>query len=119
MRATGQDDLICDFAQYYHICDMDSLTVRTAAILACGLPKESRTIKRYSGEKQDPDELYKLSLFDLLRKIEFALWQTHSTKKLKRPESLVKKLLDQGNKKNQQVKGFASPEEFEAAWNRE
>jgi len=41
MSAIDRDALICDFAQYYHL-NLDEQPVRYAAILACGLPADSR-----------------------------------------------------------------------------
>lgn len=41
MVAVGEDLLICDFAQYYHM-DYRELSKEYAGILACGLPRDSR-----------------------------------------------------------------------------
>ena len=116
MRATEEDALICDFAQYYHIYDIDALDIKTAATLACGLPAESRTIKKLCDGLPDPEKIYRLSFLDALSRIEFAIWQTHTKRRLNKPESKVAKLLEQDDDTHQEVKGFSTPEEFEAAW---
>ena len=45
----GEDDLICDLAETYHIHDYRALSPRVIAPLACGLRPNSRTMMRESG----------------------------------------------------------------------
>ena len=54
MRVVDNDALICDFAQYYGIYDYMQLGREYAAILACGLPDESRIKRAISGQKAGP-----------------------------------------------------------------
>ena len=115
MRALDEGALLCDFAQYYHIYDIDALEVGYAAILACGLPEGSRIIRKLSKTKIDPDRLFRATIIDSIRNVEWAIIQTHSKKKIKRPESLVKRLLDASEKPESAVKGYDTAEEFEAA----
>lgn len=51
MVAVGEDLMICDFAQYYHM-DYRELPLEYAGILAYGLPAESR-IYTYLRRKQE------------------------------------------------------------------
>ena len=122
MRVVHEDALICDFAQFYHIYDIDSLDVRTAAILMSGLPKESRLVKELTGNKPDQETLLMASILDTARSIEYAVFQAHSKKKLKRPQSVVKKLLgidtEDEQKHHYDVRGFETAEEFYETWNR-
>ena len=115
MRAVHQDSLVCDFAQYYHVYDIDSLNVRTAATLACGLPKESRTIRDMKDTKLDQDTLLMASILDTVRNIEYAYFQSRSRKKLNRPKSVLSRLLGIDKEEHTEVQGFESPEEFEKA----
>ena len=115
MRALHEDALICDFAQYYHVYDLDSLNVRTAAILACGLPKESRTLKTLRKEKVDQNTMLMASILDTCRNIEYGVFQSHSKKKIKKPKSVVQKLLGIDQDKKEEVKGFSSGDAFEVA----
>ena len=116
MRVVHRDALICDFAQYYHVYDIDAVDVQTAAILACGLPSDSRTIREMSGSKHDPERIYKYALIDAVRSVEWAIIQAHSgKKKVKRPESMLQKYLGLDKDQKQEVQGFDSPEEYEAA----
>lgn len=41
----------CDFAEYYHISDLDGLPIGTAAALAAGLREPSRSYKASTGAK--------------------------------------------------------------------
>lgn len=120
MRVVHPDALICDFAQFYHVYDINSLDVRTAAILMSGLPKESRLVRELTGNKPDQETLLMASILDTARNIEYAVFQSHSKKKLKRPQSVVKKLLgiEDGEKRQNDVQGFGTAEEFNAVWNR-
>lgn len=54
MVAVGEDMVICDFAQYYHM-DYRELPLEYAGILAHGLPAESRiyTFMRKQKEEQE------------------------------------------------------------------
>ena len=51
MIATGEDDLICDLAQYYNIYNYLELDVNFIATLACGLPEESRCMRALTNQK--------------------------------------------------------------------
>ena len=115
MRAIHEDALICDFAQYYHIQDIDSIDIKLAATLACGLPKESRTIRALSHEKIDQNTILAASILDSVRNIEFGFFQSHSRKRLTRPASVLSRLLGTDKEEKNKLKGFDSFEDFEKA----
>lgn len=116
MRVVHEDALICDFAQFYHVYDIDELDVRTAAILTAGLPKESRLVKKLTGNKPDQETILMASILDTVRNIEYAVFQAHSKKKLQKPQSVMKKLLGiDDNKKQNNLREFRSADEFEIA----
>ena len=112
MRAAHEAALICDFAEYYHVYDFDTLPVQTAAILACGLPSDSRTVKEISGHQYDTKEMLLAAIYDQLSWI---LWQRMVSKnhKPKKPESLLKKMTS-GTPAS--VTAFETPEDFERAF---
>lgn len=112
MRVFCKDALICDFAQYYHIYDLYSMDVQTAAILACGLPPESRTMRQISDQKYDVDTLLRMRILDTLRYIEYAYLSTHSKRKPQKPESIFRLMTNQKDDKD--IKAFQSTQEFEA-----
>lgn len=113
MRAIDNDALICDFMQYYHIRDMMSEGIRRAAVLACGLPEESRIMRKLRGQKISAEFLYKAAILDTVRSIEHAYYQAHSRRRLTKPKSILGEIL--GSEKNTDVKAFSSKEEFEKA----
>lgn len=118
MLATNEDSLICDFAQYYGIYDMESqITCSTAAILACGLPPESRVMRKMSNSPISTTDTILAGIFDSLNNLMYMM----AGKKRQRPKSLLDKLLNsekKKRKKQENVVSFSSPEEFERTWNR-
>lgn len=112
MRVLCKDALICDFAEYYHIYDLDSIRIQTAAILACGLPEGSRTIRQLSGQKYTIDVTLLIGIMDTLRNIEYQYVSVHSKKKIQKPKSIFKLLT--GQKDEQDIQTFRTPEECEA-----
>ena len=61
------DALICDFAETYHIFDIDALPPLTAAILADGLRNNSRIKVKMSGAARDENTLILAAIFDAVR----------------------------------------------------
>ena len=60
MVVEHKDAIICDFLQYYHVLDYRSLPLQQAAILAFGLPPESRTMTSITGMKYSHSELLQI-----------------------------------------------------------
>lgn len=111
MRALYRDALICDFAEHYHLYSFDSVPLETAAILACGLPADSRTIRKLSGQKFSTDMILKIRLVDAVQSFEHAFVSVHSKKKkIPRPQSLMKMLTKQ---EDNEIRSFRSGAEFE------
>ena len=101
MISRSQNELICDFAEEYHIYDFRNLPARTAAILAAGLRGDSRTKLKMSGLKY-PVYVYLLAgIFDRLGTSE---------------HSVLSKLLD--IQKPDEIMAVSSPEEWQEEWKR-
>ena len=102
--------IICDFAEYYNIYDYRAIPAYTAAILACGLPIDSRIMKRVFDQKVD---LKTILLAGIMDRLSTLVWfQTKDGHKHRnRPESFVKILTDKTEKKKE--KTFKSGKEFE------
>lgn len=66
MSARCGDELICDFAETYHIYDWRGLPLNLAAILAGGLPEFSRSKMKLRGERATIDQLLLARICDLL-----------------------------------------------------
>lgn len=110
MRVICKDALICDFAQYYNIYDMNNHDLQTMAILACGLPPESRTIRQISGQKYSAEMIVQMGILDTLRSIENVYINVHSKRKIPKPKSIFEIL--NGNDEKE-IRVFRSGEEFE------
>lgn len=115
MLATDESALICDFAQFYGIYDVESIPCGTAAILACGLPPESRIVRRMSKtDSSQHDEVIMMlaAIFDAINNLTFALT---GKKHEKRPESLLINLTSGQKQKKQSAVAFDSADDFERA----
>lgn len=110
MRAADEAALICDFAEYYGVFDIDSLPVRTQAILACGLRDGSRTMMRMGGNRLDFEQTLMAAMLDQLTFIAYSKTKDAQEGR-NRPESVLKKLT--GAEKTKNVQAFDSAEEFE------
>ena len=88
MAASSEDDLICDFAEYYHVLNWRELPRRLAATLAIGLPANSRCKRRIDGIEVPLETLLLAKIADLL-----ATWIWMHTedgeKGRNRPQSIV------------------------------
>lgn len=112
MLATNEDSLICDFAQYYGIYDMESqVPCSTAAILASGLPPESRVMRKMSNSPISTTDTILAGIFDSLNNLMYMM----AGKKRKKPKSLLDKLLKPEKRKQENVTSFSSADAFEEA----
>lgn len=118
MRALDNDALICDFAQYYHIYDFTALDLKYAAVLACGLPKESRIMTVMSGKKFQADTLIQLAILDTVRALEHAFIQAHSKDELPEFRSLLTELFGEDAQEDIDAQWFTSADDFKAEWAR-
>lgn len=115
MVSRHEDDLICDFAEIYHVHDWRALPLATAAALASGLPDDSRVKREMSGAKTSTEVMLLAAIVDRLSLI---LWaQTKDGQKgINRPEMITEKLTaDDEDAVSYRV--FNSPEDFRRAWN--
>lgn len=104
---------MCDFAQYYHILDMDALPMRIKATLAAGLPEESRSKLKASGSEAPVETMLLAIIADSLRLL---VWQNTEDghRGRNQPEKLSAALLPTG-KEEKETQGFSSAEDFERA----
>lgn len=114
MIRLDRNALICDLAETYGIYDMESLPVKTVAILSCGLRDESRIKRKLSANKISLDSLLLAHAVDRLG---ILIWQrTKDGQRGKnRPESFVSKLIESDSEKTTKLTGFDSVEEYEEA----
>lgn len=116
MVAVGENELICDFAETYHVLDWRGLPLKTAAILAAGMKSDSRIMKKLTGERVSMETALMAAMLD---KLKLLVWQNTDDGMHGRnmPSSTYEALTGCGKQKNS-VRSFRSPEEFEAARNR-
>ena len=112
LKKESEDDLICDFAEYYHL-DPSSLSPATAATLAAGLPIDSRSWRRKSGLPQPLEIMLLARLVDEVQLLRYGL----SDQKGRKP-TLVTDLLEKAEKERRQepskYKGFKDRASFDA-----
>lgn len=109
-----RNELICDFAETYHIYELGSLPLRTVAILADGLRDTSRTKMKLAGVKIAPDLLLLAHAVDRLGLI---VWKDtkDGRKNRNRPDSFVEMLKGENKTTRRKVESFDSFEDFEKA----
>lgn len=113
MIYVGRDELICDFAETYHIYNMKSLPPQTAAVLACGLRNDSRIKMKLAGLNYSLSELLTAMIYDRLAWLCWA--QTPDAKDgINRPAPMLDILMGKAPEKDD-IAAFDSPEEFELA----
>lgn len=114
MVATDEDALFCDFAETYHIYNWRALPVRVAATLAFGLHDDSRIKSIMPGYKYPLNTMLLASAVDAMNLIIWA--QTEDGQNdINRPKSIAKMLLGEEEGDSNDVRGFDSPKDFEAA----
>ena len=109
----GKSELICDFAETYHIYELRSLPARLVATLAVGLRDNSRIKMKITGTDIPVDTLLLSMIYDSLN---ILVWRFASKKGTNKPESVAQKLLEKEkeDKTVKQAEVFNSPEEYEA-----
>jgi hypothetical protein len=111
MIERGEDALICDLAETYHIYDMRSFKASYIAILAAGLREDSRTMMLFSGNKIRPSLLLQAASLDKLA----LLWWAETKdgqKNRNRPESVVESLTKENKQTEEPPIVFESAEDF-------
>ena len=114
MIAQYEPELICDFAETYHILDYTALPVSLLVTLFSGLGEGSRVQQRLNGEKVPLRTLLLAAMVDRLSVLLYA-----NTKDAKsgqnRPRSLVAILTGEETETNAGTEAYASGDDFEAA----
>lgn len=110
----GEDEIICDLAETYHIYDYKQMPPFMVAIFVCGLKDTSRIKMKYLNTDVGIDRLMMAHAVDSLN---FIAWSKTKNAKdgINRPKKFVDVLLGKTN--NDKVKKFRTGEEFMKAWN--
>ena len=113
MLAYDRDALICDLAETYHILDYRSVPVEVLSVLAAGLRDDSRIKLKMSGLKISLDRWLMARTVDALALLVWSKTED-ATKGRHRPKSITELLT--AEPKEEAVKTYSTPEEFESAW---
>ena len=112
MLETDEDALVCDLAEAYGIYDYESLPLQTVATLSVGLRGESRIKMKMTGSDLTRTDLILTVIADYLALI---LWsRTKDGHKGRNKPKSIREMF--GKKKESEVVGFDSPEDFQRAW---
>ena len=107
-----ESELICDFAEYYHILDYKSITPGLAGILLEGLRSDSRTKMKMAKMKLTVEQTLLATIAD---EIKISIWQQSPKKNKKKPESILNLLIN-GKNEPDKLKGFNSGADFDRYW---
>lgn len=113
MLDLDEDALICDLAETYGIFDYESLPVQTVATLSIGLRGDSRIKLAAAGRKLGTTDALLATVADYLAMIFWTKTKDGQNGR-NRPKS-IREALENGNKKDNEIVGFESVEEFERA----
>ena len=116
MIADGEDELICDFAETYHILDWRALPLRTAARLAAGLPPDCRVRRKLCELRVPFDTLLLAQIRDYLAV--FHWWRTEDGRHGRNPPKLFSEVLVGEQEKQTNIRVFRTKQDFLAAYNR-
>ena len=113
MIHVGEEELICDLAETYHIYDYRSLPIRTVGIFCIGLGEDSRVkTKLRGGEKISNNRLLAMAL----DRLSFLAWcRTEGAENgTNKPES-IHDILYPSFAQNKETVTFNSAEDFDEA----
>jgi hypothetical protein len=113
MLDLDEEALICDLAETYGIFDYESLPVQTVATLSIGLRGDSRIKLAAAGRKLGTTDALLATIADYLAMIFWTKTKDGQNGR-NRPKS-IREALENGNKKDNEIVGFESVEEFEQA----
>jgi hypothetical protein len=116
MIATGEDLLICDFAETYNIYDYRSLSTKSAAIYAAGLRADSRIMMKLSDSNYGVKEMLLSILCDEIRGWHYSMTEDAESQ-INKPQSIRELLF--GTQENVKANvSFDSGEAFDEEWRR-
>ncbi len=72
MYAHGKNELICDFAETYHVLDIEAVPLELRSILASGLRGDSRIRMKLNGRDFKLRDELLMHMYDMLRWIQWS-----------------------------------------------
>lgn len=119
MIVEGEDELICDFAEYYHIYNYTALPVVYAAKLAVGLRETSRIKMKLAGENGTYEQKLMTLMYDCVNVIRYFHTQD-AYDNINHPKSLYNQIFgdkDDAEQPSGDFHGFDSGDDFRKFWN--
>lgn len=112
--ATDEDSLLCDLAQYYNVYSFTQLPLSTIAILASGLPVDSRIMRKFSKTNVSLTEQLLAALLD-----DFNMYIYSFSKDAKhgknKPKSIVNAILHAEEIAKEKPKAYMTTDDYERA----
>jgi len=113
MISEDEDALICDLAETYQIYDYKQLPPTKVAVFSLGLRENSRIKMKLSGQTVPFDIMLLAAIADRLSTL---VWfQTKDGQKGRNRPQMLTNLLTNAKKKESEVEGYHSGEEFDKA----
>ncbi len=114
MIANHEEAVICDLAEYYHIYDYTEKPPLFIATLICGLRDGSRVVSELTDNKLPTNTFLLAGILDSMRNL---VWMNSEDgrKNVNRPQLILPILLGQTKSEKEDVTGYSSGAEFEAA----
>lgn len=108
-----EDEMICDFAETYHIYYYKGMSPLYISVLCSGLRDDSRVKLKLA---KMPINLSQMLLARMVDELAFLVWAKtkDGQKNRNRPQSVLKSLTE---KKDDDVEIFHTSDDFMAAWN--
>ncbi len=118
--ALYEQELICDFAEYYSIYDIWSLPILTVATLCAGLREDSRLQRKLQGFDYCFEQEMLMHIYDCVRWIQWSQ-SADAQRNVNKPKSVFEALAKVNNQKTDDPNApiiFDSPEELQEALDR-
>jgi hypothetical protein len=112
MLEADEDALVCDLAETYGIYNYESLPVQTVATLSVGLRGDSRIKMKMADADLSQSDLIRTIIADYLALL---VWFKTKDGQSGRNRPTPLRDLISGAKKQKDIVGFSTPEEFEEA----
>lgn len=112
--AEAEAELICDFAEVYHLYDYQALSLQYAATLVIGLGENSRVKLKLSGTKYTKETFLLAAIADRLSLLVwFKSKDGHANRN--RPKSFTDALMEREPDHEDKPMAFSTKEELDAA----
>lgn len=106
MIRIGEEELICDFAETYHIYNYRGLPAMTAAVLAAGLRDDSRIKMKAIGANAPSHIMLLASIADSLHYLVWSKTKDGSNGR-NRPKSILESMVQETKKHRYKVRTMA------------